>query len=51
MYRNAAPLLARASPAGNLPDTRSWRTAGHTSTIEEPAAVNAAIADFLAGLS
>jgi pimeloyl-ACP methyl ester carboxylesterase len=24
--------------------------AGHTSTIEEPAAVNAAIADFLAGL-
>lgn len=25
--------------------------AGHTSTIEEPAAVNAAIADFLAGLS
>jgi pimeloyl-ACP methyl ester carboxylesterase len=24
--------------------------AGHTSTIEEPVAVNAAIADFLAGL-
>ncbi|HEV3459763.1 MAG TPA: alpha/beta hydrolase [Thermoanaerobaculia bacterium] len=51
-------LATAAGGAGTIPGDLPIPTsrlqvipdAGHTSTIEEPTAVNAAIADFLAGL-